>query len=217
MKSFIILCGGRGKRMGQDKGLMLFQEKPMILHVLGTVFNQADEIILVLRDENQFKKYEKILKDSDLKISKIRVSMDFLKDQGPLVGICTGLMHIKSDEAMVVPCDSPFITPSFIEKLYSLKNSLKNSPDFYAIVPRWSDGMVEPLHAIYSKENVKIIQDLLKKGKRDVNSLLKIINVRYVEAESLDESGSSLKNLNKPEDIVNVTKELNKRKNYLNE
>lgn len=214
MKSFIVLCGGRGKRMGQDKGLMLFQEKPMILYVLGTVIHQADEIILVLRDEKQLKKYENILKDMDLKIKpKIHVYMDFIIDQGPLVGICTGLMHIKSDQAMVIPCDSPFITRSFIEKVYSLENTTK----FDAIVPQWSDGKVEPLHAIYNKKNVKIIENLLEEGKRDVNSLLKIINVKYIEAESLDESGHSLKNLNKPEDIEEVINELNKRKNYLNE
>ena len=32
--SCIVLSGGMSRRMGQDKGSMIIQEKPMILHIL---------------------------------------------------------------------------------------------------------------------------------------------------------------------------------------
>ena len=32
--SCIVLSGGESRRMGQDKGSMIIQEKPMILHIL---------------------------------------------------------------------------------------------------------------------------------------------------------------------------------------
>ena len=48
MKSCIILCGGWARRMGQDKGLIYFQDKPMIIHVLDTVKTVSNEIILIL-------------------------------------------------------------------------------------------------------------------------------------------------------------------------
>ena len=51
MKSFILLCGGRSRRMGQDKGSMSLNGKPMIIHVLETLAAVADEIIVVLRNK----------------------------------------------------------------------------------------------------------------------------------------------------------------------
>jgi len=53
MKSFIVLCGGKSKRMGQDKGSLSIDGKPMIVHVIENLAVISDEIVLVLRDENQ--------------------------------------------------------------------------------------------------------------------------------------------------------------------
>ena len=46
MNSCIILCGGMSTRMGQDKGSMLLEGKPMILHVIETVSDMVDEIVV---------------------------------------------------------------------------------------------------------------------------------------------------------------------------
>lgn len=53
MRSCVILCGGRSRRMGQDKGLMILEEKPVLIHLLETMDQLVDEIILVLRDKNK--------------------------------------------------------------------------------------------------------------------------------------------------------------------
>ena len=37
MKSCIILCGGRSRRMGKDKGLMNLDGDPFIIHLLKMV------------------------------------------------------------------------------------------------------------------------------------------------------------------------------------
>ena len=65
MKSFIILCGGMSTRMGQDKGSMDLYGKPMIIHVLETIAKIADEIVLVLRDENQVDVIQKSFKRTE--------------------------------------------------------------------------------------------------------------------------------------------------------
>lgn len=197
MESCIILCGGMSRRMGRDKGSMVFDKKPMIIHVLEAVENIADEIIIVLRDEKQAEIYKKLLKsvkcrkDMDLKICT-----DIMKDQGPLGGILTGLTHSMSNKSLILPCDSPFIRESFVLKIFSFYED-----NFDAVVPRWPTGDVEPLHAIYKKESTEKIEELLKNNMRNVKALIERSKVKFVDAELLDETGKSFQNINRMKDI----------------
>ncbi|MEN6592942.1 MAG: molybdenum cofactor guanylyltransferase [Methanobacterium sp.] len=195
MKSMIVLCGGRGKRMGQDKGLMILEDEPLIVQVLENASELADEIILVLRGKEQQIDYECILEKQSLQ-EKVRICTDAVEDQGPLMGICAGLKCISTDHALVIPCDSPFIPQSFIRNIFKYYNII-----YDAVVPEWPDGKLEPLHAIYNKRVTGQIVDLLKNGKRDVQSLLLKIDVKYVPVYSLDETARSFLNLNYPEDV----------------
>lgn len=196
MKSIIILCGGRSTRMGKDKGSLLFKGKPMIQHIIDVANEVADEIIIVLRDTKQVSEYNKFLK----KRKNNLLVTDEIKDQGPLIGILTGLNHIRSDEAQILPCDSPYIIKKFILMMF---NTIKNS-DFDAVVPIWDDGHIEPLHSIYKKNNINIIEELIKNGKKDVSSLIKSLNVKYVDIKELDPSGMSFKNVNMLKDLKNI-------------
>lgn len=195
MKSVVVLCGGRGKRMGQDKGLMLRDGKPSIVSVLENVSGFADEIVLVLRSESQRVPYEDILEKEDF-YGKLKICTDTVEDQGPLMGICAGLNCITADHALVVPCDSPYIPRSYMENIFQYYNVI-----YDAVVPEWPDGKLEPLHSIYSKRVTGQIRDVLEKGRRNVQSLLLEIDVRYVQVHSLDETGRSFQNLNYPEDL----------------
>lgn len=195
MKSIIVLCGGYSKRMGQDKGLMLFNNKPLVIRVLEMACEYADEVILVLRDQEQSKHYENILGEHDFS-GKIKICTDELEGQGPLMGIYKGLKSIGSDEALIFPCDSPFVQRSFIENIFKYYNII-----YDAVVPEWPDGKLEPLHAIYNKRIINYIDKLLKDDKHDVQSLLLQLDVRYVPVYSLDQSKRTFLNLNYPEDV----------------
>ena len=46
--SYVILCGGMSRRMGQDKGSMIINEKPMIIHILDKCKPEIDDVIIVL-------------------------------------------------------------------------------------------------------------------------------------------------------------------------
>lgn len=72
---------------------------------------------------------------------------------------------------------------------------------FDAVVPRWPTGDVEPLHAIYKKENTEKIEELLKNNMRNVKALIERSKVKFVDAELLDETGKSFQNINRMKDI----------------
>jgi len=197
MKSIIILCGGRSRRMGKDKGSLVLNGKSMLMHVLDTIKGIVDEIVLVLRDQEQIDRYKLILKDIDM---SIRIVTDETKDQGPLVGILTGLSYINSEYAQILPCDSPFISKSFVLKMFEIAGAKK----FDAVVPIWDDGHIEPLHSIYKKDVVKIGRNLVKNEQYNVKSLIDNLNVKYVDVEELDESTMSFRNLNTINDFEKI-------------
>lgn len=180
--------------MGKDKGSLILNGKPMVLHVLDTVKDIADEIILVLRDQEQIEKYKHILKEEN---TSIKIMTDEIKDMGPLIGILTGLSQISSEYAQVLPCDSPFISKEFVLKMFEIAEN----KEFDAVVPIWDEGHVEPLHSIYKKNVVNIIRDLIKKERRDVKSLIESLNVEYVDVGELDETTMSFRNLNAIKDF----------------
>ncbi len=193
MKSCIILCGGRGKRIGKDKGTLIFNGKPLIQHIVNSL-PPLDEIILVLRDEKQYQTYQEVI--SPYK-GKVKVVFDREKDQGPLVGILAGLSSAESDRALLIPCDSPGINPRYVKDM--LDHPWEGCD---ALVPRWPDGRLEPLHAVYSKtKTIPIIEELLKSGVRDVKSIFNHLQVCYLDAESLDNSGDIFFNLNRLQDL----------------
>jgi molybdenum cofactor guanylyltransferase len=199
MKSLIVLCGGLSTRMGRDKGSMIFDNKPLIINVLESLKAVADEILLVLRDENQCKLYKKLLTDYKfIETPGFKLLTDMEKDQGPLGGILTGLKNIDTKMAMVVPCDSPFISNSFVTKMFEIS---KKYEGFDTFVPIWSDGNIEPLHSIYPRNSRKIIAELLKEDQKNVKTLIKRLNVKFVDIEELDISKNNFLNLNSPKDI----------------
>jgi molybdopterin-guanine dinucleotide biosynthesis protein A len=185
--------------MGSDKGSMDLHGKPMIIHIIETINPIADEIVLVLRDDDQLEVYKKIIDEHKLSNKyDLKICTDIIKDQGPLAGILTGLLQINSDKAMVIPCDSPFVTEQFINRMFELSEK----SDYDAFVPKWSDKRLEPLHSIYKKDIHPMIQKLLKNNTRDVKTLLTRLNVKYIDTESLDASGESFYNLNQQGDIT---------------
>jgi molybdopterin-guanine dinucleotide biosynthesis protein A len=188
--------------MGQDKGSMLIEGKPMILHVIETVSDIVDEIVVVLRDAERVETYKNMLEfmklDFEVELkTDLKFCTDITMDEGPLVGILTGLSHIKSNRALVLPCDSPYVSKSFILKMFQLSED----EEYDAVVPQYFDGKMEPLHSIYRKRSEGIIQKILEDGFRDVRSLLSRSKVKFVDAESVDETGRSFQNMNRAEDI----------------
>lgn len=213
-KSCILLCGGMSTRMGEDKGIMLLNNKPLLIHILEKLETHVNEVILVLRDSIQVEKYQDILSKYSLQESPknqnqkganynfsfdLKMVSDKIKNQGPLAGIYTGLSNINSDYSLVIPCDSPYISQAFLDNIFSI---LKNSEmDYDALVPQWDELHIEPLHSIYHKRTGPLIEKLILDEIRDVKSFIKELNVYFIDVKLLDPSLKSFKNLNRPQDL----------------
>jgi molybdopterin-guanine dinucleotide biosynthesis protein A len=101
---------------------------------------------------------------------------------------------------LLLPFDSPFVSRDVVSLLFDL--CLTKA----AVIPRWPNGQIEPLHAVYltnvALEAAKIAVD---EGKLDVLSMIeKLRGVRYVSTlviQQLDPEFRTFFNVNTPLDL----------------
>ena len=199
IKSCIILCGGQSRRMGQDKGSMIIQDKPMIKHILSTLNHHIDEAIIVLNDKSRVDRYSEFINSNDYSY-QITFLEDKIKNKGPLPGIMTGLGKINSNYALVLPCDSPYVSEKYIETIFS-----QIDVNYQAIVPYHDETnrlkTSEPLHSIYKKEIIADIEKLVNDDILHIKGLIEKIDTKFVLIDNKKIEKKELRNLNRPEDI----------------
>ena len=199
IKSCIILCGGKSSRMGRDKGSMIIQNKPMIKHILSTLNHQINEAIIVLNNQDRIDRYREFINPHDYTYT-ITFAEDKIKDMGPMPGIMTGLACIKSNYALILPCDSPYVSKNYITAIFS-----EIDDDYQAIVPYHDDDnklkTSEPLHSIYNKNIIPIIEDLVKNDVLHIKGLIEKIDTKFVLIDNKKIEKKEFRNLNRPSDI----------------
>lgn len=167
----IVLAGGKGLRLGRNKTLESVGEVSLLRRVVESVAFLGSEIIVVTATESTFPRFQEY--------PKLRSIADAFPGKGPLGGIYTGLAASQTIYNLVVACDMPFLNHEL------LRYMIQVTPGFDIVVPR-VDGMVEPLHAIYSRECLPTIERMLKKDNLSVNKLPGLVNTRYVETSEID-------------------------------
>ncbi len=199
IKSCIILCGGQSRRMGQDKGSMIIQDKPMIKHILSTLNHQIDEVVIVLNDSERIGKYSEFINPEEYTYP-ITFIEDKIKNKGPLPGIMTGLENIKSDFALILPCDSPYVSEKYIKAIFD-----EIDDNYQAIVPYHDDTnklkTSEPLHSIYNKNIISEIEKLVSEDILHIKGLIEKIDTKFVLIDNKKIEKKEFRNLNRPEDI----------------
>ena len=104
----IILAGGKSSRMGTEKGLILYKNKPFVKHIIEAMKPLVNNIIIICNtrayERFGFKCYE-----------------DLIKNTGPLAGIYTGLSYSKTDNNLIVSCDIPLVNTVVLQKLIDQK------------------------------------------------------------------------------------------------
>jgi len=136
-RSAIILAGGFSSRFGQDKGLLILAKKPLIRHVLNAIKDIIDETIIVVSSEAQAENYAKVVD------SNVRILVDVDDAQSPLIGASTGFRKTQGEYSLLLPCDTPLVSRKILLLLFELSTNRN------AVIPRWPNGYLEPLQAVY--------------------------------------------------------------------
>ena len=195
-----ILIGGKSTRFGSDKGLFEFRGKPLISYQLETITQNDYDIFLVAHSKQQAQSYiDKI---------DIRQIMGFIIDNNslssdskvhtPMKGLYSAykeLKHIGYEKSFSISCDLPLINLDVIEFM------IKQSKGYDCCIPKWNNGFLEPLFAIYpiKKANLKNCKYKLTNIISD-NWKINFISIEN-SIKQFDQNLLSFLNINTPEDI----------------
>lgn len=210
---FVILIGGKSKRFGLDKGLIKVSGKSFIVQQIETLKKISKNIFLSVHDKFQIQTYKKALTKFDF-LSYILDDYSILegkKLRSPLLGIYSSfkyLLNTNFKKIFVISCDSPLI------KYEVLILMLKESLNFDCCIPRWKNGFLEPLFAIYPIEKgYRMAKKNLNLKKFRLRELLnKDWKINFVSIEdkikNYDNKLATFYNINKEEDLEKLKTKL---------
>jgi len=211
------LIGGKSTRFGSDKGLFKFRGKALISYLIEILIRFNKDIFLVANSKYQVHDYMSNIDFTNI-MGFIIDEDDLTSDQesnSPLIGLCSAFKELKEleyEKVFVLPCDTPLVKFEVINLL------IKQCKKFDCCIPKWKDGLLEPLLAIYPVAEAYETSLINIKQKR--YKLTKIIGkewkTKYVSVEEdfkkIDPNLFSFKNINKLDDINNLKSLLSEKK-----
>jgi len=179
----LILAGGRGRRMqNQDKGLVMWQGKTLIEHVLSHTQNDC-VMISANRNIAHYQTYgHPVIED---KLDNF---------QGPLAGLLAAMQYTNKDYILTLPCDSPQ-PPDNLQQF--LINAMQQTNKQCAIS---DDGQRrQPLFSLIATQYKNDLNTFLKQGHRKVGDFFHSLNPAVCDFSAQAER---FNNFNRAEDLL---------------
>jgi len=169
--SCIALAGGKSTRLGRNKLTEIVGDKTLFFRVISNLALFESEIIVVTSDPSNI--------PQDIDNPKITIIKDIFPDKGSLGGIYTGLAASKTFYNLVVAGDMPFLN-------HELLSYFVSQAEGYDLVAFNKDNKFEPLHAVYSKNCIAPLENMLQQVNVRIIELLKLVRTRMISQEEID-------------------------------
>ncbi|TFH14100.1 molybdenum cofactor guanylyltransferase [Candidatus Bathyarchaeota archaeon] len=200
----IILAGGKGSRIGGKKAFITLSNRPLIHYIHSIALEISNEIIIVTSKEDKNNRILKQLPGSP------KIIHDLCEDVGPLMGIYSGLRATEAEKCLILPCDTPLANTDLLKFLVQSANG------YDAVIPRWPNGFIEPLHSVFDvNKSIIFIEASLSRGEKRINDLIKQFElINYISINTLrkyDPELLTFNNINYLEDLKMVEKTIRKK------
>ena len=179
-----VLAGGKGNRLqGQDKGLIAWQGRPFIEHVLDTIESATSNIIVSAnRHLDRYRQYG------------YPVIMDDIEGYaGPLAGMLSALKLVQTPYVLTLPCDAPLLEQDIIGAF--CHKHLQEQQLLY--VAETAEGL-QPVYAMIHNSLVGNMQSFLEQGNRKTRDWMLANDACKVK---FDRHGNSFLNVNTTDDL----------------
>jgi molybdopterin-guanine dinucleotide biosynthesis protein A len=190
--SGVILVGGENKRFnGVIKSNLIIGGRTILDRIVGTISDLFGEIIIVTNTPDKFGNY-----------SSFRFTGDQYSNMGPLAGIHAGMKASALRSVFVFAGDMPFLDKEIIER--QIDEYLRIKP--LILVPK-VNGLIEPLHSIYSNQLLPVLEEYLISDKRPaVRDFYNNTDVSYLKLTDSGKTRKAFMNINTPDEATDAEK-----------
>lgn len=163
----VILAGGLARRMNkQDKGLIMYNHKPMISYAVAAMSPVVDTVFInANRNKSAYSQFGCQV------ISDQTATFD-----GPLAGILAAMAHAKTELLLVMPCDCPLLQASHLEQLLAALSNPKT-----AAAVAFDGERLQPVLLALKTSLQSSLADYLQQGQRKIDRWLAQHAVRQVD------------------------------------
>lgn len=185
--SAVLLAGGESRRFGEDKATFALGGKPLWkrhLDILRAV--EPDEILVSARTDPPWRPNDTVF------------VQDVAPSRGPISGLAAALGAIKVSHLLALAVDMPSMTEDY---LLSLVGQVTSGCGVVPIV----NGKPEPLAAIYPREAVAIVAEVMEKNSDlSLRGLIsKLLRAEQMRPISVTPNELILfQNINEPRDVM---------------
>jgi molybdenum cofactor guanylyltransferase len=169
--SCIILAGGKSSRLGRNKIIEKLGNKSLLERVISCLSSMEAATILVVARDSAVPPLENY--------PQIKIVEDIYAGKGSLGGTYTGIRVSETFYNLVVAGDMPFLNIDL------LRYMVNQSENYDVVIPRTEEGLLEPLHAVYSKNCLAPMEYLIQQNRLSILELFPMVKVRYVDSQQI--------------------------------
>jgi molybdopterin-guanine dinucleotide biosynthesis protein A len=189
-RSAAILAGGKSRRFGSNKALAPWFAGHVIDAVAQAAMGACREVIIIADEPEPYS------------CSGLPVFPDIMPGLGPLAGLQSALRHAKAERVLLLGCDMPLLNSELLDLMWEI-------PTWAPIVIPVTPQGLEPLHAIYHKSLLPIVDHRINSGNLSLQSLVKDMPCFFLTPAYIQEKCHALESLssaNTPEELARLKK-----------
>lgn len=183
----VLLAGGKSRRMGVDKRSLVVGQCTLLERSCAVLCGMFRHVCMVIAQDSQ---------PLEVRIPVIR---DLIPSCGSLGGLYTGLHEATTPYIFLAACDMPFICTDLVQHMVSQRDEMD-------VVMAYWNGQPQPTHAVYSRNCLPVVKELIRGGDLKIQRLITApaLRVRLIaedEIRKIDPDGRSFLNVNTPTDL----------------
>ena len=179
----LVLAGGKSRRMGRDKALLLRAGQSQLSYVASLLEGAAERVFVSARRDQQ----------DDPERGQFATIVDRYEGIGPIAGMLSAMDEHPGADWLVVACDLPNIDAETLDYLVGHRGA-----EPFTAYRSSHDGLPEPLCAIYAAGSDKVLRRFVEDGLHCPRKML--INSETLLLEQ--PNPAALDNVNTPYDLA---------------
>jgi molybdopterin-guanine dinucleotide biosynthesis protein A len=181
----VVLAGGRGRRLGGDKAMVMLGSRPLISYPLAAMSAALADVAVVAKPDT--------LLPPHTRLCGAEVWLEPPEPRHPLTGLLYALRRAAGRPVLVCASDLPFVTPAALRAL--ARAPAGGAP---AVLACSASGAAQPLLGRYEPAAAGLLQAAARAAVAPLQAAVAAIGPRHLTVADAD----ALFNVNSPEDLA---------------